>query len=65
MWDCCTNSACGVEKLRDRQRSTLLWVLWINATLFIIEGAAGLLASSTALLADALDIISGSRRRGS
>jgi Co/Zn/Cd efflux system component len=56
MSDCCTNSACEVEKLHERQRSTLLWVLWINATLFVIEGTAGLLASSTALLADALDM---------
>ncbi|MEA3275367.1 MAG: hypothetical protein U9Q81_08805 [Pseudomonadota bacterium] len=44
MSDCGTNSACEVEKLRDRQRSTLLWALWINTTLFIIEGTAGLLA---------------------
>jgi cation diffusion facilitator family transporter len=57
MSDCCTNSACEVEKFRDRQRSKLLWVLWINATLFVIEGMAGLLASSTALLADALDML--------
>jgi DNA invertase Pin-like site-specific DNA recombinase len=27
-----------VEKLRDRQRTTLLWVLWINAALFVTEG---------------------------
>lgn len=51
------NSACEVEKLRDRQRATLLWVLWINAALFVTEGIAGLLASSTALLADALDML--------
>lgn len=57
MSDCGTNSACEVERLRNRQRSTMLWVLWINATLFIIEGMAGLLASSTALLADALDML--------
>jgi len=57
MSDCCSNSACEVEKLRDGQRSTLLWVLWINAVLFLVEGTAGLLASSTALLADALDML--------
>ena len=57
MSDCCAASACEVEKLRDRQRSTLLLVLWINAGLFLIEGTAGLLASSTALLADALDML--------
>jgi cation diffusion facilitator family transporter len=57
MSDCCANSACEVEKLRDRQRRTLLWVLWINAALFVTEGTAGLLASSTALTADALDML--------
>lgn len=57
MSDCCANSACEVEKLRERQRATLLWVLWINAALFVAEGIAGLLASSTALLADALDML--------
>jgi Co/Zn/Cd efflux system component len=57
MADCCAASACEVEKLRDRQRSTLLLVLWINAGLFLIEGTAGLIASSTALLADALDML--------
>jgi cation diffusion facilitator family transporter len=31
--------------------------LWINAGLFFVEGTAGLLASSTALLADALDML--------
>jgi Co/Zn/Cd efflux system component len=55
--DCCANSACEVEKLRDRQRTTLLWVLWINAVLFVTEGTAGALASSTALMADALDML--------
>jgi len=55
--DCCANSACEVEKLRDRQRTTLLWVLWINAALFVTEGTAGALASSTALMADALDML--------
>jgi Co/Zn/Cd efflux system component len=55
--DCCKASACEIEKLRDRQRSTLLLVLWINAALFVLEGTAGVLASSTALLADALDML--------
>jgi cation diffusion facilitator family transporter len=31
--------------------------LWINAGLFLTEGIAGVLASSTALLADALDML--------
>jgi cation diffusion facilitator family transporter len=57
MSDCCENSACTLEKLREGQRATLLWVLWINAALFVVEGTAGVLASSTALMADALDML--------
>lgn len=57
MTDCCANNACEVEKLGERQRTTLLWVLWINTALFLTEATAGLLASSTALLADALDML--------
>jgi Co/Zn/Cd efflux system component len=57
MSDCCAANACEVEKLRDRQRSTLLLVLWINLVLFVVEGIAGVLASSIALLADALDML--------
>ena len=57
MADCCSNSACEVEQLGRRQRTTLLWVLWINVVLFVVEGTAGILASSAALLADALDML--------
>jgi Co/Zn/Cd efflux system component len=57
MSDCCAANACEVEKLRDGQRSTLLLVLWINLVLFVVEGVAGVLASSIALLADALDML--------
>ena len=36
----------------------MLWiVLGINAAMFLVEGVAGLLAHSTALLADALDML--------
>ena len=57
MADCCAESACEIDKLRDRQRGTLLVVLWINVAFFCIEGAAGTLAASTALLGDALDML--------
>ena len=57
MSDCCSNSACEIDKLRARQSSTLRLVLAINAVMFGIEFAAGLIAGSTALLADSLDML--------
>ena len=57
MTDCCSNTACEIEKLRDRQRSTLIVVLLINMAMFLVESVAGLLASSTALIADSLDML--------
>src|SRR5882672_5506359 len=41
--------------LRERQSSTLKTVLGINAVMFAVELAAGLIAGSTALLSDSLD----------
>ena len=55
MADCCDDKACVVDALRDRQRSTLKIVLVINAVMFLVELAAGIIAGSTALLSDSLD----------
>ena len=41
--------------MRDRQRSTLLTVLWINALMFLVIAVAAIYGKSTALLADSLD----------
>jgi cation diffusion facilitator family transporter len=57
MADCCTNAACEIEKLQARQSQTLKIVLGINAGMFIIELVAGIMARSTALLADSLDML--------
>ena len=57
MAKCCSDSACEIEKLRERQYETLRWVLLINLSMFLIEIIAGILASSTALLADSLDML--------
>lgn len=57
MKDCCTNSACEIEKLKARQSRTLKAVLGINVGMFSIELVAGLIAASTALLADSLDML--------
>ncbi|MFZ5522789.1 MAG: cation transporter [Pseudomonadota bacterium] len=55
MSDCCEDKACALDALRDRQSATLKVVLGINAVMFVVELAAGLMAGSTALLSDSLD----------
>ena len=55
MSDCCSAKGCAIEELRDRQAGTLRIVLAINAVMFIVEVASGLLARSTALLSDSRD----------
>lgn len=57
MTSCCQDKSCELDALRTTQSSTLKWVLAINASMFIIEMCAGLLAHSTALLADSLDML--------
>jgi Co/Zn/Cd efflux system component len=54
MGDCCEHED-ALERLGARQRATLRIVLAINAAMFGVELAAGLLARSTALLSDSLD----------
>jgi Co/Zn/Cd efflux system component len=55
MDDCCNDKACAIEALRARQSATLRIVLGINAVMFVVEFASGLVARSSALLADSLD----------
>lgn len=57
MSDCCGNAACEISKLQNRQRSTLRAVLGINLGMFAVEITAGLMAASTALLGDSLDML--------
>jgi len=57
MSDCCTDTACAIEKLQATQSRTLKIVLGINAVMFLIEFTMGILAASTALLADSLDML--------
>ncbi|MAM60014.1 MAG: hypothetical protein CMH11_00800 [Maritimibacter sp.] len=51
-------SDCGCEfEAKDReQEKALRWLLAINAVMFVVEFGAGLLAGSTALIADSLDM---------
>jgi cation diffusion facilitator family transporter len=57
MSDCCTEAGCEVERLRERQSATLKVVLLLNLSMFAVELTAGLMAHSTALLADSLDML--------
>jgi len=54
MTECC-DKECEIEALRKTQSTTLRIVLGINAVMFAVELTAGLVAGSTALLADSLD----------
>jgi Co/Zn/Cd efflux system component len=53
MKDCCEVT----RDYTDRQRRVLRIVLWINVVMFLVEVTAGLLARSTALLADSVDML--------
>lgn len=54
---CCESKTSELEALRQRQGRVLWTVLWVNAGMFCLEFTAGLLAGSTALLADSLDML--------
>jgi cation diffusion facilitator family transporter len=53
---CCDTKAEEIRVLRGKHKNVLTIVLVINAFLFFVEAVAGLLANSTALLADSLDM---------
>jgi cation diffusion facilitator family transporter len=57
MDDCCAQKEEELAALRGEHKKVLTAVLIINAVLFVGEAAAGLLANSTALLADSLDML--------
>jgi cation diffusion facilitator family transporter len=54
---CCEAKAEELVELRGRQRRVLIVVLAVNLAMFCIEFGAGLLAGSSALLADSLDML--------
>jgi Co/Zn/Cd efflux system component len=57
MDECCEAKSEELEALRARQGRVLFVVLGINASMFLVEFAAGLAAGSTALLGDSLDML--------
>lgn len=56
MSDCCQDKECELAALRESHGKVLWIVLAINAVMFVVEGCAGIVAHSTSLLADALDM---------
>ena len=57
MANCCEDKGCEVAALRESHSRVLWVVLAINTVMFLVEGTAGILAHSTSLLADALDML--------
>src|ERR1044071_2689552 len=57
--DCCSSKGAELEKLARQadQRRVLIVVLIINAAMFLAEFGAGVVAGSTALMADATDML--------
>jgi cation diffusion facilitator family transporter len=54
---CCEDTRCELTAIQERHGRVLWVVLLINAAMFLVEGGAGLMAHSTSLLADALDML--------
>jgi cation diffusion facilitator family transporter len=54
---CCQDKSSTLSQLRGRQTRVLRTALWLNATMFVVEFAAGLSSGSAALLADSLDML--------
>lgn len=54
---CCDDKSCEITAMRESHARVLWIVLAINALMFFVEGWAGMLAHSTSLLADALDML--------
>lgn len=51
-----TGCGCGKEKADELERKTLIALLLINASMFVIEFIVGFFAQSTGLIADSLDM---------
>ena len=55
--DCCSTKEHEISALRDGMKRVLIIVLAINAAMFIAEFAAGMIANSTSLMADSVDML--------
>jgi cation diffusion facilitator family transporter len=54
---CCEDKSGDITAMQERHGRVLWVVLLINAVMFLVEGGAGVMAHSTSLLADALDML--------
>jgi Co/Zn/Cd efflux system component len=54
---CCNNDTCLTPETSAKLKNVFIAVLAINAVLFIVEFAAGIISRSTALTADSLDML--------
>jgi len=56
---CCGNKRQELERMAQQgaQRRVLLWVMAINLVMFFVEFGAGIVANSSALQADAVDML--------
>jgi cation diffusion facilitator family transporter len=59
MDDCCSAKSCELDRMagHEARRRVLTVVLAINAVMFVAEFAAGLVAGSASLMADAVDML--------
>ena len=57
MKECCENKVSELAALRASQGRVLWIVLALNAIMFVVEFAGGIVADSTALMADSLDML--------
>ena len=57
MSNCCDDKSCEIAGMAQRHAHLLWIVLAINAVMFVVEGTVGILARSTSLLADSLDML--------
>ena len=55
--DCCTSLEKELTKVQDNKRNILVWALVINGVMFFVEVIYGWFAQSSALMADALDML--------
>jgi cation diffusion facilitator family transporter len=51
------DDCCEVREVPREQRRVLYAVLWVNVAMFLVESVAGIVAHSTALLADSVDML--------
>jgi Co/Zn/Cd efflux system component len=51
------DECCEIREIPREQRRVLHVVLWINVVMFLVESVAGILANSTALFADSVDML--------